>query len=36
MPSFDVIYVVGNVGSIIVKVGAVDCGGPMKHVLLII
>jgi hypothetical protein len=33
MPSFDVIYVVGNAGSTIVKVGIMDCGGPTKRVL---
>lgn len=33
MPSSDVIYVVGNVGSTIVEVGTMDCGGPTKRVL---
>jgi hypothetical protein len=33
MPSFDVIYVVGNVGSTIVEVGTMDCGGVIKCVL---
>jgi hypothetical protein len=33
MPSFDVIYVVGNAGSTIVKLGTMDCGGRTKHVL---
>ncbi len=30
MSSFDVIYVVGNAGSVIVKVGTMDFGGPTK------
>jgi hypothetical protein len=33
MPSFDVIYVVGNAGSTIVEVGTMDYGGPTKCVL---
>jgi hypothetical protein len=36
MPSFDVIHVVGNARSTIVKVGIRDYGGPTKHVLLIV
>jgi len=33
MPSFDVIYVVGNVESVIIEVGTMDFGGPTKCVL---
>jgi len=33
MPSFDMIYVVGNVGSTIVEVGTMDYGGPTERVL---
>jgi hypothetical protein len=33
MPNFDVTYVVGNVRSIISKMGTMDCGGPVKRVL---
>ncbi len=35
MPIFHMIYVVGNAGSTIVKVGTMDYGGPTKHVLSI-
>jgi hypothetical protein len=35
MPSFDMIYVVGNAGSTIIEVGTMDCGGPTKRVLSI-
>jgi hypothetical protein len=33
MRSFDVTYVVGDVGSTISEMGTMDCGGPTKHVL---
>jgi hypothetical protein len=33
MPSFDMIYVVGNARSTIVEVGTMDYGGPTKGVL---
>jgi len=35
IPSFDVIYVVGNAGPAIVEVGTMDFGGPTKCVLSI-